>query len=417
MPHRIPRSNGSSRQIARIGSRVRLACLALVGACASERASAPDLIGAPPASPLRALAFTADVNTRTGAITITAPGASTANVPTLSRDGIERPGLSLLGGDAVRLVASNYRSSAVGEFEPNKIRVTFDVAIENKLSGVRMVTPTWPVPSATGVILVPIDNTVTATPGGVTGNDGSTPLIELPRTGTVAPSIDFNGTGAVGSGAPYDFFNDAACAALASSDCFRWEAYDAQIEQFATSSTRTVGYDIDASVGQFLARLIVAADLAPTGQTPVNPRPLHWRNVVQAFDAGNNTQTIQVVYDLSANLPETFGPEALASFVVDSLTWNPSALQFQSMNLGPGIIGNVDQSSVVAGRFRFRGATTPGLDGGILVLAVLRFRPVGPAGSATTTATFLGDLIGTPSTGGYSYGPKTTITEATVTIP
>ncbi len=236
-----------------------------IGACASEKGVAPVVPGEAPPSQFRPLAFTADINTKTGKISITAPTATTANAPTLSTGGAEAPNLSLLGGEAVRLIPSNYQASAVGAFAPGQIRVTFDVLIENKLPGVRFITPTWPVSPAAGVILFPLDYVVTTTPGGVTGGDGNEVIVEQPRFGAVRPSIDWSGTGAAGSGAPYSFFNDTDCSLATSNDCFRWEAFDVQIEPLTTSSVRTVGFDIDATVGQFRARMIVAADLAAAG--------------------------------------------------------------------------------------------------------------------------------------------------------
>jgi hypothetical protein len=237
-----------------------------IGACASEKGITPVIPGNNgPTAQFRPLAFTADINTSTGKISITAPTAATANAPTLSTGGAESPNLSLLGGEAVRLIPSNYQASAVGAFAPGKIRVTFDVLIENKLPGVKFITPTWPVSPAAGVILFPLDYVVTTTPGGVTGGDGNEVIVEQPRFGAVAPSIDWSGTGAAGSGAPYSFFNDTDCSLATSNDCFRWEAFDLEIQPLTTSSVRTVGFDIDATVGQFRARMIVAADLAAAG--------------------------------------------------------------------------------------------------------------------------------------------------------
>ncbi len=239
----------------------------VTAACAGEKSPVtPELPGTGPVSTFRPNAFIADVNLRTGQVRITAPNASTAERPSLSLGGIERPALSLLGGEAVRLIPSNYQASAVGAFTPGRIRVTFDVVIENKLPGIRFITPTWPVSPAAGVILFPLEQTVTTTPGGVTGGDGNDIIVEQPSYGSIVPSIDWNGTGAAGSGAPYSFFNDADCGLATSNDCFRWEAYDLEVLPApATSSVRTIGFDIDPTVGQFRARMVVAADLAPAG--------------------------------------------------------------------------------------------------------------------------------------------------------
>ncbi len=258
-------TTGRAQVTRRFASALVAMSTVFISACASEKGVAPVVPGEAPTAQFRPLAFTADINTNTGKITIASPTASTANAPTLSTGGAESPNLSLLGGEAVRLIPSNYQASAVGAFAPGKIRVTFDVLIENKLPGVKFITPTWPVAPAAGVILFPLDYVVTTTPGGVTGGDGNEVIVEQPRFGAVAPSIDWSGTGAAGSGAPYSFFNDTDCSLATSNDCFRWEAYDAEIQPLTTSSVRTIGFDIDATVGQFRTRMIVAADLAAAG--------------------------------------------------------------------------------------------------------------------------------------------------------
>ncbi len=234
----------------------------LIGACAAERPTTPLVAGSGAVDQLRALAFTFDVNARTRTISIAPPVSSPAEPSRSAIGTADRPSLSLLAGDVVRMVASNVRTSAVGAFTANKVRVTFDIAIENRLPGIRLITPTWPVAPAAGVILFPIDYVVTLAPGGVSGGGGNTILVEQPRFGTVTPSADFDGTGAPGSGAPYNFFTETNCAQTASRDCFRWKAYESSIAPQSTSSQRTIGFDIDPSVAQFRARMIVAADLA-----------------------------------------------------------------------------------------------------------------------------------------------------------
>ncbi len=232
-------------------------------ACGPDRSTAPALADQGANEQLRALAFTVDVNARKRTISIAPPTALAAN-PSLFQLATDRPNLSLLAGDVVRMLASNVRTSAAGAFAPGRIRVTFDVAIENKLPGIRLVTPTWPVAPASGVILFPIDYVVTLAPGGVSGSGGNSVTVEQPRFGAVTPSTDFDGTGAPGSGAPYNFFTESPCAQTASKDCFRWKAYDPSIAPRSVSSRRTIGFDIDPSVAQFRARMIVAADLAPS---------------------------------------------------------------------------------------------------------------------------------------------------------
>ena len=252
-----------------------LAATAVLAACGdgTKEPAGPQLPGpGGPASALKPVAFIADVNLRTGVVRITPPSSATIDGADLglAADALGLPDLSLLGGEAVRLIPSNFLASAVGAHIPGKIRVTFDVIIENKLPGINFITPTWPTPPAPGVILVPLEQIVTTTPGGATGGDGNEIIVELPSYGQVVPSIDWNGTGVSGSGSPFSFFNDADCGLATSNDCFRWEAYGSPVFAApATSEARSIGFDIDPTVGQFRARMILAADLAPAA--PVTP--------------------------------------------------------------------------------------------------------------------------------------------------
>lgn len=258
----------NSRQLLRRLTTVALGATTLFSAACAETESPlrPELPGAGTTSSLRPVAFTADINVRTGEVKITAPTTNTRGQTSLGLGGKDGVAYSLLGGEAVRLIASNPQFSAVGAFQPGRVRATFDIVIENKLPGIRFITPTWPTAPAAGVILFPLEQVVTSTPGGVTGTDGFDVIVELPSFGLVTPSIDWNGTNEVGSGSPFNFFNDADCGAITTNDCFRWEAFDLELLPAPASSiVRTVGFDLDPTVGQFRARMIVAADLAPAG--------------------------------------------------------------------------------------------------------------------------------------------------------
>ena len=330
-------------------------------ACAGEKPVAPVLPGNGPVSTFRPLAFVADVNTRTGSIRIAAPAAATANAPTLSIGGIEAPALSLLGGEAVRLIPSNYAASAVGAFEPNKVRVTFDVIVENKLPGISFITPTWPISPAAGVVLFPLDYVVTTTPGGVTGGDGNEVIVEQPSYGGVLPSVDWNGTGAAGSGAPYNFFNDVNCGLATSNDCFRWEAYDATILPLSTSSVRRVGFDIDASVGQFRVRMIAAADLAAAG--PITPGTVQG-SVTSPVRGALSNATVSVSGNGSATT------SASGAYSVANV--NPGTRTVSVSNLPAGCSPVADQSvSVASGgtvtaNFSVTCTGLPGIIGGLV---------------------------------------------------
>jgi len=132
----------------------------------------------------------------------------------------------------------------------------------------------------------------------------------------------------------------------------------------------------------------------------------------------NNSVALQIVYDLNTNIPETPGPEALRSFVVDSLKWDATRLQFLSLNYGPGMVNvATSQPGASAGRLILSASTTPGLDQGNLVIATIRFRPVGAPGQAVMTSTFLGPLLGTAATNSFSYNSKTSTVEGQFTVP
>ena len=76
----------------------------------------------------------------------------------------------------------------------------------------------------------------------------------------MAPSVDWKGDGTPGSGAPFNSLNDTGCPA-GSNDCYRYEAYPSPVTPGATSLSRTVGFDIDPTVGNVSAKIIVAANL------------------------------------------------------------------------------------------------------------------------------------------------------------
>jgi hypothetical protein len=248
-----------------------LAALAL-GACIEEQPTEPRSPLIPPEPPdnpqILSAAWTMDVFRNTRTVRITAPKKgirSKADLQLLADYfGVEpgSPDLSILADDAVEIIPDNttVQFSTVGQFIPGQVRTTFDVSIRNKLSSVNIITPTFPAPppGTSGVILFPFEIVVTQTPGQVTGNGGTTVLVELPNRGLVAPSVDWDV-------APFNFFNDTGCGPT-SNDCYRSETFSSttgtpMIAGGATSQKRNIGFDHDPTVSQFRARLIVAGDL------------------------------------------------------------------------------------------------------------------------------------------------------------
>ncbi len=263
-----------ARTRGQVGRRV-LAMVAAFGlaACAvQEKAAGPVLPPPPPDNPqLLQAAFIAHVNTTNGHVEITAPQTTVNGFTSApARSGLGGPSFSLIAGDAISLTASNFTASAVGAFTPGKIRVTFDLSITNKLSSVQLITPTFPPPppGVQGILMFPFATHVTVTTGGVSvGGSGDSVIVELPNFGAVAPSVDWNGDGSAGSGAAFNFFNDTGCPA-GSNDCYRWEAFAQPLAAGGTTLARTVGFDIDPTVANFSAKMIVAADLQNSGPAP-----------------------------------------------------------------------------------------------------------------------------------------------------
>lgn len=242
-----------------------MAALAMFGACAEQSTSAPvdPVLPAGPAIPAqyRGAAFLMDVSATKKTVKVTSPSASInarLNPNILSGDA----NYSLLGGDAIELITSNFQAGAVGAVEPGKVLITFDLQILNKLDGYQLTTPTFPTPPSgvVGVQAFPFEISVTTTSGGV-GSNGNEIVVQSPRFGAVVPSNDW-GHLPIGDGNFHNFFNDAGCTATAN-DCFRYEPF-APIGPVQTSAAQKVGFLIDPTVGDFRAKIIVAADLAPT---------------------------------------------------------------------------------------------------------------------------------------------------------
>ncbi len=248
---------------------VLTAAVIFASGCGSQQdnGAGPVLPGNPPPNPtITRAAFLADVNARTGDVKIRPPELTGTQGGLLrgADANVSAIDLSLVGGDVVTLTSSNFAASAVGAFTPGKVRVTFDINVTNKLNGVQLVGPTvFPAPPAgtTGPLLFPFDIAVAVTTGGTaTSGQGNDIIVTLPSYGLVAPSTDWDG-------APHNFFNDVGCVAT-SNDCFRWEEYPGPIFPGSTTIAHTVGFDIDPTVGQFTARLLVAADLQNSGAAP-----------------------------------------------------------------------------------------------------------------------------------------------------
>ena len=254
----------------------------------------------------------------------------------------------------------------------------------------------------------------------ITITGGTTP----PPAGN-APVARANGPYTVQVGVPLTL----SSAGSANATSFSWALGNGQT---ATGASPSVTY---ATAGTFTAVLsvtsangatstdqatVIVTAAPPPPPPPSNATPLVWKNVVQPYDLVAKTVELRLVYDLSANVPETPGAEALRSFVIDSLKWDPTRLVLSSISSGSGINfeGTISQPGAASGRISLRGTTSAGIDGGAnLVIASIVFRVIGTPGQTTTTSTFLGPLIGTSATNSFSYDAKTTIVEGQFVLP
>jgi hypothetical protein len=221
---------------------VKLLLVAVVGglgACQDQGGTEPEPISRSQELRGRALAIDIDLTSGTAkARFLTSAGLST---------GSDGPSFALFGRNEISATVTNLTRSAVGEFTPLRVRVRFDLSLTNTLVNSDLVPSTFPLPP-TGVNEV-VAFPFATTPAGLFGLK-------------VRASTDWDGTGASGSGAPHNFFNDAICIGLTPpSDCFRWEGFGPQVNGGASTAARRVGFDVDPSVASFTVYVVVAADI------------------------------------------------------------------------------------------------------------------------------------------------------------
>lgn len=341
---------------------------ALTASCSDQPVLGPLLPPNPPDNPaIVAAAWAVDVDRATGTVEVTSPnrGFAEANLRTLADYfglGPDAPDLSILAGDVVDIIVdpASLVFLPVGAFTPGLVRVQFDVAIRNKLSALSVVTPTFPTPPplTQGLLLLPIETVVTETPGSVTGS-GANLVVELPNTGSVAPSVDFDQP-------PFNFFNDRACGPQ-DNDCYRYETFPSPLLGGALSTFRTIGFDVEPTVSTFRARLLLAGDVT---EAPVNAWGV-WTDTLGApittarvgeevelqlcFDAQNSAtlayldmrQFTQAAALIALNLDSAVeGTGPCASSVPDVLTNIQSGLLPQRVVLSSLVVNGGAQSGI-----------------------------------------------------------------------
>ncbi len=229
--------------------------------------------------------------------------------------------------------------------------------------------------------------------------------IDAPATGTPNTTVAFSGTQSTdvdGVVAVYAWnFGDGTTGANAT-----------EAKVYAASGTYTVTLTVTDNRGA-----TATASHTITIALANNGAPFTWTGSFGTYNPATKDVLLTITLDLTTDIPDTPGIEALRSYVVDSLRWDPAALQLVSFNFGTGEQQNINQSDAGKGKLSFNGSTLPGADTGVITLARIRFRAVGASGKGTTTTTGVGALLSTTANGSFNYRAKTEVREASFVIP
>jgi hypothetical protein len=225
---------------------------------------------------------------------------------------------AILGGNEVAVTATNLTRVQIPN---NRVRVSFDVALTNRLTSSSLVPPTFPAGAAgaTGLLLFPYRVTQVA--------GGSAPQ--------VVASLDWNGDGAPGSGAPRNFFNDFGCPVSGPrSDCLRWEQFPAPLYPGETTPAQRIGFDLPRRITSFEVLMVLAADVSSDLPAPARLEVTPSSYVMNDGFPATFTAT---AYDIGNN--------PLPWVTVRWTAADPTALQFQ---YGGALVNTIAGPSVVA---------------------------------------------------------------------
>lgn len=260
---------------------------------------------------------------------------------------------------------------------------------------------------------------------GATASDQATVTVSGGAGGNVAPIAQANGPYSATAGIPMTLSSAGSSDANGTIVSYSWVLGNGQT---AAGAAPSVTY---AAAGSYVVTLTVTDNggLTATDQATVNVTSggggasgnVVWTSAFGAYDATNNWVPVTVSINLSTNVTETPGAEAVRTFVIDSLMWDAARFQLVAVNLGPGVSGSVNQSGVSVGRLTFAGsvatANQTGDAFGVLTFATVRLRPLGPTGATSSLRTFLGPIQGPASTNFFIYNPRITLVDGAFTLP
>ncbi len=240
-----------------------------------------------------------------------------------------------------------------------------------------------------------VEDTFTVGTGG--GGGGNLPPVAEaggPYSGTVGAAISFS---SAGSSDP-----DGTIAG------YSWNFGD------GTSSTQASPQKSYQAAGTYTATLTVTDNQGATASDPASVtvtggggggnQPLTWSSAFGAFNTGLGTYPLVITLNLTQDIAQTPGPEALASYVVDSLVWDPAVLEYHSLVYASGG-GSINPTNATGGCKCKLSFTGVGLspNTGIVPVATVNFRPVGASGSSTTPRFHLASVLSTAPLGTFNY--------------
>ncbi len=250
------------------------------------------------------------------------------------------------------------------------------------------------------------EDTFTVSGAGGGSNQNPTAQAGGPYSGTAGSPISFSSTGTSDP--------DGTIAS------YSWNFGDGGT---STSANPTHTY---ASAGSFIATLTVTDNLGATASAQASVTvtggagggsPFTWTNAFGAFEQVLGTYPLNITLNLSTDIPETTGPEALGSFTVDSIVWNPALLEYHSLAFGSGG-GSFNTTNATGGckcKLIFNGSPTSNT--GVVTIATIRFKPIGAGGAQVTTVTGLGPILSTAPLGSFNYKSRIQVVEGSLILP
>lgn len=256
---------------------------------------------------------------------------------------------------------------------------------------------------------------------GATSADQATVTVAPSGGGNTPPIAEANGPYSGVTGVPITLSSSGSSDPGGSITSYSWNLGNGQT---ATGASPSVTF---ASAGTYTITLTVtdnggltATDQATVTVTAASGNLTFRSEFVPPLDANGWIQ-LALSIDLATNIPDTPGVEAIRTFVIDSLKWDPAKFQLMTVNLGPGITGSVNQSQAANGRLSFAGqvatANQSGDVFGVLRFATIRLKPIGASGASAVIQTFLGPLQGPASTNFFVYNSKIAVVDGSFILP